>query len=498
MKCKNLLIFVALFLTISKTQLFSQTDNDAQASSKKFRGWQSGYIILKNSNEKMYGFIKIKTKDFSEVITVKFRKKLKDKKGTLKVENYYVSPQNDTIQFFGFSDKSYMWMNYADNSDSTDIKSKGTNITGWVEIIEQGKITLYKGVCDVDMKFNNSFNYSVSSGRWRGRGTKRVSTPCMCLKKENENNVILKNDNNLIFQDDNYLDSVLSVNSTTNLLNAISDFEPLYKKWKLEEIKFKNVEKIVHLYNQPIGAGNNISITTEQGTKSEKSHSKRKEKNHENDIKATTEKETPSEKLHSNHKENKTNKDKKLHNGFQYSIFVGSTVGNNKANLNGTGNVVFYNVPSTNFGISIGYAINNWAFGYTCSYNDENQYSNKNLKVNRTINDTLFQNIQSIDNTFNGIYIKKYFMPNNIFVSIEAGLGRFFIIKYINYDFLPTNDGFAWNIKAGKDFLIGKSKKYAMGGYVNLTSINCSYLVSNSKDLFSYFAPGIGLTMSFN
>jgi hypothetical protein len=458
---KNTLLSIGLFIAI-QGHLLSQNTNNTQCLNR----WNYGYVILKNGTEKTYGFIK--TKGTSDIKAVKFRKDLHKSKNTLKAY------KSDTIQYFGYCDKNYKWVNYTDTNYRIKI-----HVIGWIPIKEQGKITL----CSVPYKLLPTKDSSASSTTISWELKKKLPT-MYYLNKELEKDILLLDE----FVND---DSVLSVSSKNNLLSLIADNVDLYKQWMSEKITITNVPKIVHLYNESNEGSYVSKKENTERDKSEKTHQEFEEK---------------TENTSSAPQENSLRKVKKLHHGLQYSIIFGTQIGHNKANLNGIGNVIFYNAPSTYLEFSAGYGINNWAFGFVYSYNNRGNRQvvfafggGDILKTNRSISNPLFQNIHSIDNTFNGLYVRKYFMPINAFISVEAGMGRFVITKYVNHDnnsILHTNYGFEWKTKVGKEFLI--FKKYSIGGYISLTGIQCQYIVYNSKNTFSYYALGACLFFSFN
>lgn len=78
-----------------------------------------------------------------------------------------------------------------------------------------------------------------------------------------------------------------------------------------------------------------------------------------------------------------------------------------------------------------------------------------------------------------GIFLKKYFLPRNIFAEIELSVGRFIIANLTNSKSAGTNNGFGYGCKVGKEWMFGKRKNISFG-------INCSYSSLSAFDLPPY------------
>ena len=480
---KGQIVFIVFFLIFIPQHLFSQKFNHEQTGSeKKIKGWQPGYIVLKDSNKFESGFIKIRTAKFSEVVSVKFEKQKKGRDTLLKVENYNHSPFNDTIQLFGFRDKNYKWVSYTDSSQDQPIY-----ITGWAEVIEQGKIELYIAVCDTNNGFNSTrfFDRFKIVGAFKIRRVNSTAKPCMCLKKENKY-VVFKTDNDAILSGEHSFDSILSEKSKIRLLELISDNINVCEKWEFKKIKFSDIPIIIYEYNNPDCNFNRIlkGEIVQKDVKSKKDKTKFKSKIVQQDIKPEKTTKAPIEQKH--------NKNLVLpHKGIQCSLYFGNTWSTIQAKLNG-GNYSYTNLYFFSYyGINLGYAQNNWAAGLTYGINT-------NIVNPPNIGDTLYNKIGYLQNELLGVYLKRYLPRRNIFVSAEIGLGRFYLFdKNLNlYSF--TKGGFSWDLKAGKEFFIGKRKKWGIGAYVNLLGIKCSDVYPHAQNTFSNYALGFGLITSFN
>lgn len=180
------------------------------------------------------------------------------------------------------------------------------------------------------------------------------------------------------------------------------------------------------------------------------------------------------------------------HKGIQVSVFGGSVFGNVKGKVESVGNTSIRG-SILHMMMHIGYAYNDWAFGFAFS---TNSLSMKTISVG----DSTYTALPgwSIDNSLTGLYIKKYFMPLNIFVSAEAGIGKFTISDPDYNAVTETEKGFAWNVAAGKEFLIGKKKRWGLGAYVNVCGIKCNDVPPWQNDSYSLLAPGVGVVASLH
>lgn len=178
------------------------------------------------------------------------------------------------------------------------------------------------------------------------------------------------------------------------------------------------------------------------------------------------------------------------HHGFNYSFYIGGAGGHVTAHVEGLGTAVFSG-PSIHVGMHFGYSVNNWAFGLA---SDVNSLSINSIKLDEKSMDK--GDAATLDNRLIGVYVTKYFMPNNVFVSGEGGFGLFTTSDADGNSIGRSDAGFAWNVKAGKEFLVGKKKILGLGFYVDLAGLRCHDQAPRSKDTYSYLSPGGGFILS--
>ena len=180
------------------------------------------------------------------------------------------------------------------------------------------------------------------------------------------------------------------------------------------------------------------------------------------------------------------------HHGLQVSMFFGGAGGSVHANSPETGALEFKGT-TTHFMMHVGYAYKNWATGFTLGFNS---LEIKSFRLNNVEIDK--GPLSTIDNNLTGIYITRYFMPLNLFATAELGAGKFSISDRDAKVLGETNSGFAWNLKAGKEFLLGAKKRFGVGAYVNLSGITCHDKAPYASDVYSYLAPGFGIQLSYH
>ena len=156
------------------------------------------------------------------------------------------------------------------------------------------------------------------------------------------------------------------------------------------------------------------------------------------------------------------------------------------------GNVVFKGT-TIHFLMHAGYAVDDWAFGVAAGFNS---LSINSISANGVSYDK--GTLSSIDNELIGGYLTKYFMPLNVFVCLEGGVGKFSIMDNAQNSIGETDKGFAWNIRAGKEFFIGKKKKLGLGAYIILSGLKSHDKAPAENDTYSYLGPGAGLALSFH
>lgn len=182
------------------------------------------------------------------------------------------------------------------------------------------------------------------------------------------------------------------------------------------------------------------------------------------------------------------------HNGFNASVTIGSTFGNT---IGSKGNLVFgntiYRGSRMNVKMQLGYSYRNWAAGFSYCYNS---MAVRSIEFNDTTH-KLEEDMRLIDGSF-GMYIKRYFMTENLYVCADFGIGSIQVYDAQGVIQVQTERGFSWSISAGKEFLIGKKKRFGIGGYFSLSGIHCRDITDYQKLTYFHVLPGLGTTFSFH
>jgi hypothetical protein len=180
------------------------------------------------------------------------------------------------------------------------------------------------------------------------------------------------------------------------------------------------------------------------------------------------------------------------HDGFNFSVFAGAAGGKIKGEF-GDSTQFAVKGSTLNFCLHLGYSINNWAMGLAIT-------PQRMLVNSTTLNGRLNPDnkIQYMDHTTTGLYLTRYFMWINIFVTLEGGLSSLNVL-YSDYTMSSqTQIGFAWNFRVGKEFILGKRKKAGLGFYANLGGLKCYDQAPFNKNYYNYLGPGAGLAFSFH
>jgi hypothetical protein len=180
------------------------------------------------------------------------------------------------------------------------------------------------------------------------------------------------------------------------------------------------------------------------------------------------------------------------HNGLQISLFMGGGFGNTNASTNDFGDIIFRG-SRMNVKFQIGYAYKNWSSGFSFSMSSLgiNSIEVQNTAYGVTENWTL-------DDTPICYYLKRYFMPLNIFVSADLGISKFGFFDENSKLVGSTKRGFSWNLSVGKEFALGKKKRFGIGAFAGISGLKCNDLPPFDSDTYSYISPGVGLVMSWN
>lgn len=180
------------------------------------------------------------------------------------------------------------------------------------------------------------------------------------------------------------------------------------------------------------------------------------------------------------------------HNGINASITAGSTFGKTKGSTGDFGDM-YYRGSRMNVKMQVGYAYQNWVFGFSYGLNS---LSITSIEVGGTA--YKLTEDATMDDGLLGVYFKRYFMPLNLYACADLGFSNF---RFYDADAVlqgSTERGFSWSISAGKEFLIGKQKRFGLGAYVSLSGIKCKDLPPYQSDTYSHVLPGFGVTFSFH
>lgn len=180
------------------------------------------------------------------------------------------------------------------------------------------------------------------------------------------------------------------------------------------------------------------------------------------------------------------------HNGFNASLTAGTSFGKTKGSTGDFG-TMYYRGSRMNMKMQLGYAYKDWAFGFSFGMNSL-------LVSSIEVNDTAYSLTEdvSMDDGLTGLYVKRYFMPLNIYACADLGVSNFKFYDS-NAELQGNTDrGFSWSISAGKEFLIGKKKRFGLGAYVSLSGIKCNDLPPYQNDTYSNVLTGLGATFSYH
>ncbi|MBS3913293.1 MAG: hypothetical protein KG003_02250 [Bacteroidetes bacterium] len=180
------------------------------------------------------------------------------------------------------------------------------------------------------------------------------------------------------------------------------------------------------------------------------------------------------------------------HQGFQFTALVGPGFGNTQSTTKDFGKMI-YRGGRLSMDLQIGYAYKNWGAGLAIGANQQNFSS-------VTVHDSTYKTKPgySISGNLTGIYIKKYFMPINMFVSAEIGVGSISITDETSATQGETDNGLSWNVSVGKEFRLGKKQKWSLGGFAGLSGIKCHDVPPYASDTYKYLAVNFGVAVSYH
>jgi hypothetical protein len=179
------------------------------------------------------------------------------------------------------------------------------------------------------------------------------------------------------------------------------------------------------------------------------------------------------------------------HSGFQFSIFSGGMAGSIQSNISDVGDVEMKG-SRVSARFQVGYASKYWAGGFSFG---STSMAIKSMVIDGTTYSSTSNS--SITSNLIGAYIKRYFMPINVFTCVDLGISKFGITDQSGTLIAATDNGFAWNIAVGKEFLVGKRKRIGLGAYVNLAGAKCHDIPPYQNDVYSFISPGMGVVLSY-
>lgn len=251
---KYLVLIVILFVISAIGFGQKKFDDDIYFSPQihKTQDWQPGYIVLKKSKDTLNGYLNIKKLTYGDstydIKKVWFRYNKDLKEGTLKFGGAY---QEDTLRYFGFEGKRFKFINYIDESFPAKWFQTKNRLTGWVQIIEDGKITLSKGF-SIAENYNGSTIVPTGGGGTMmvGGGSSRNVLPMYCIKEGDAPTVLIAAPSISFFKKKGYMEYELDEKNKQHFINCINDNFELAEKLSNKKLLFGDIEDIVKEYNQ--------------------------------------------------------------------------------------------------------------------------------------------------------------------------------------------------------------------------------------------------------
>jgi hypothetical protein len=149
---------------------------------------------------------------------------------------FKLSLPQDTLRYFGTAKKKYKYINYTDEYTPTKKFKFKNSITGWVEIIEEGSMDIFRGF---------AFHINVSPNG----GSVKVYTPMYCLKKDNTHMVLIAGPNIAWHTSKKFMLFKVDNINKEHFMDYISDYPELAEVVKNQRLLFWNIEKNVKEYN---------------------------------------------------------------------------------------------------------------------------------------------------------------------------------------------------------------------------------------------------------
>lgn len=180
------------------------------------------------------------------------------------------------------------------------------------------------------------------------------------------------------------------------------------------------------------------------------------------------------------------------HQGFQFGAQLGLINMGNTYYYSSTNGNLKYKGSRMVMGLQLGYAYKNWSAGL--GVHTDGQTLKSIIR-----NDSSFKAKEGfmITASWPGLYIKRYFMPLNLYVMGEIGTGTFSISED-NVDKGETESGLGWKLTVGKEFLIGKKENWGLGAFLALSGLKCYDQPPYSGDYLRYTVFSFGFSAGFH
>ena len=192
-KCemKKVVLYLVLFLLFISCFGFAQNK------------WEPGKAVIEGSKDTISGQVKIKANADKYIKKVLFRSE-KTKK-IFKAGGESTKPKS-AISYFSTSNKKYIYINYTD--DLFSVEELNNKFDGWIEMIEEGEITVYKGTSTFKKYIEGTgAMFPAAGGGMMMTGPvgkqRKMYTPMYILQKRNTDRVIIAAPSTWAFGGDN-------------------------------------------------------------------------------------------------------------------------------------------------------------------------------------------------------------------------------------------------------------------------------------------------------
>ena len=231
-------VIVFVLLCFFSKQSISQDDN-----------WKIGRVMFKKKSDTLNGFLKVQQFASGNVKKVWFRENKDVKKGTLKIGGISYL-KKDTLLYFDFGNNRYKYIDYEDESFPTKRFTLKNALIGWVEIITEGAIDVYKGFA-VYERVDIGFPAVLTDGSALGIGTSGGTTtiPTYCLKRDFAPMILIAAPPIVVFEK-NYMLYEVDDKNKAHFISYIDAYTELAEKIQKMKLTFGDIENIVREYNE--------------------------------------------------------------------------------------------------------------------------------------------------------------------------------------------------------------------------------------------------------